>query len=206
MKFDFKYRWLRLALTCAALFLVLNTFALVPPSPPAAQQDQNSTASQSPTTGRTSSGEDEWEKLKLKQDWGGQFQEYDGEMMLIDDQDRQDQLAIEEGKSPDGLNLSRILKIDESSAEVVRTVLLDASHHRRNLLHQLYASNGGKDAVLRAPEGRNLYSQRMTVNLQREIVTEEAIKRLKQQLGPEDFKKLDGYLHEHVIIRASRMK
>jgi len=157
---------------------------------------------QAPAPNAPSPGEIRWEQLKLKQDWPGQFSSYDGEIGADGNYEAAKERGDGEARTAGDWLHAECWNdgISGSGEEIIRTIFLDASRRRDDVAvsakYPALAPGNGLEARL----SRAAYhSVQMEVFANQEEITLDAITRMKQELGEDDFKKFDRPYCERAV-------
>jgi hypothetical protein len=174
-----------LSAACICLTLAISSLVHSQATADATQQEQIvQPAPQSPTNGSQT----------LKEDWLGQQAAYASFSMEIAGEELNAQSDIQEGKDSTHyrVNYSNSLHIREDEEQAMRTILFDAWSQTSELDKQIMANH----QELHRNFSPELAAKREALLQRRPKIIEEAIAKLKQELGAEGFQKLDANVYQ----------
>ena len=95
-----------------------------------------------------------------------------------------------------GLNWTKILGIHEDEAQAMRIITTDAWRQIKEINDRDYASAMERSQNSSAENVEKFLALNKELARQRKEILDETIAKLRQELGEEDFKKLDDYIYK----------
>ena len=122
---------------------------------------------------------------------------YSSFLKLMDYEERRHQLELDSGagRPASGLGWAKLLGIREDEEQAMRTIVADAYRRIKEIDDRVYAAGMRNRQNPSAENEEKFHALVKEIAGQGDQIVDETIVKLRQELGEEDFKKLDDYIY-----------